>query len=676
MATNDDEEERLRSVALKNARSILLARQRAEEALRKQSEWLRVTLSSIGDGVISTDAEGAVTFMNGVAESLTGCSQAEASGRPLSDVFHIINEDSRQPVENPALRVLREGVIVGLANHTVLIRKDGTELPIDDSAAPIRDEQGKMVGCVLVFREVSERRRAESTLQISEERFRSLVTATISVVWTTDEAGRFVTEQPSWAAYTGQTWEEYRDFGWADALHADDRERVRALWDAARATRTLYKSNGRVWHADSGTYRHFEARGVPVCKADGSVREWVGRCMDVEDQRQVELRIYRLLNELRESDRKKDEFLATLAHELRGPLAPVRNSLEIMKRAEANPGLLEQARITIDRQVSHLERLVDDLLDVARISRNLLELRKQRVELAPVVHQAVETCRPLADSSRHAVTVTLPPEPTYLNADPVRLAQVFSNLLNNACKYTEPGGHIWLTAERQGSDVTVSVKDAGVGIPPEMLPRVFEMFTQIDRSSERSQGGLGIGLALVRRLVEMHDGRIEAFSDGAGRGSEFVVRLPLFVEKPKAPRTEPTVGKQATTARRILVVDDNRDAAASLAMLLQLIGNETFSAGDGLEAVEAVEKFRPDVVLLDIGLPRLNGHDAARRIREQPWGKDIVLVALTGWGQDEDRRKSREAGFDTHMVKPVDLDALVMLLGSLPSEQANQRVNR
>jgi CheY-like chemotaxis protein len=265
--------------------------------------------------------------------------------------------------------------------------------------------------------------------------------------------------------------------------------------------------------------------------------------------------------------------------------------------------------------------------------------------------------------------VTLPPEPIYLDADPVRLAQVFSNLINNACKYTEPNGHVWVTAKRQGSEVVVTVRDSGLGIPPDKLRSIFDMFAQVDRTLERSQGGLGIGLTLVKRLVEMHEGTVTAHSEGRGRGSEFVVRLPILLEDPRANSPGPTAEVTRTTARRILVVDDNRDSAASLAMLLKMAGNETCMTHDGLDAVRLAEQFRPDVVLLDIGLPKLNGFDVCRRIREQPWGKDLMLIALTGWGQQEDRIKSKDAGFDAHMVKPVDYTALMQLLASPAREQ-------
>jgi signal transduction histidine kinase/CheY-like chemotaxis protein len=407
---------------------------------------------------------------------------------------------------------------------------------------------------------------------------------------------------------------------------------------------------------------------LAVTRPTGSDRPlFTGFVRDISQEREAEKRTYGLMTELREADQRKDEFLATLAHELRGPLAPLCNMLEILKRVDGNDDLLEHSRAAMERQLSQLVRLVDDLLDMSRITRNKLDLRKQRVELSSVIHQAMETTRPLAESAGHKVAVTIPPEPIYLHADPVRLAQVFGNLLNNSCKYTEPGGHIWLTAQRQGSDAVVWVKDNGVGIPSDKLAGIFDMFTQVDRSLERSQGGLGIGLSLVKRLVEMHDGTVEALSEGEERGSEFVVRLPVMLGTPQSQApAEPSTSDEAAVARRILVVDDNRDSATSLAMLLKLAGNETHTAHDGLEAVEAAKRLRPDVVLLDIGLPKLNGFEACRRIRAESWGQNMMLLALTGWGQDDDRRKAKEAGFDEHLVKPVDYALLMKLL-----EQSN-----
>jgi len=362
-----------------------------------------------------------------------------------------------------------------------------------------------------------------------------------------------------------------------------------------------------------------------------------------------------------EADQRKEEFLATLAHELRGPLAPLRNTLEIMKRTGTGGPVEQQARDTMQRQLGQLTRLVDDLIDVSRITHNKIELRKERVELAPVIHQALEACQPLAAKADLRVRVNVPPDPIYVNADPVRLAQVFGNMLNNACKYTPAGGEVWVNVTREENDAVVRVSDTGIGIASDQLDRVFELFAQIDVPFERTQGGLGIGLTLVKRLVEMHGGTIEVHSAGPNRGAEFVVRLPMLELKRAEDRTTAT-GPPPDAKRRVLVVDDNVDAAESLARLLAMIGNETHMAHDGIEAVEAVARLRPDLLLLDIGLPRLNGLEVCRRIREQPWGRTIMIVAVTGLGQEEDRRKSTEAGFDRHLVKPVDYSALLALL--------------
>lgn len=376
------------------------------------------------------------------------------------------------------------------------------------------------------------------------------------------------------------------------------------------------------------------------------------------------------LNEaLREADRRKNEFLATLAHELRNPLAPLRNGLEIMRLMGDNAAAVGEARSMMERQLSQMVRLVDDLLDVSRISLGKLELRPERVHLATVVNNAVETSRPVIDAAGHELTVVLPSAPVVVDADVTRLGQVFANLLNNAAKYSERGGHIRLAAEREGSEVVVSVSDTGIGIPSDMLSKVFDLFTQVDRSLEKSHGGLGIGLTLVKRLVELHGGRVEAQSAGPGQGSTFTVRLPAVHEEPRLRRANPAEAN-VKTGLRVLVVDDNRDSAISLAKILRLKGSVTDIAHDGEEAVALAERLKPDVVLMDIGLPKLSGHKACRRIREQPWGRRMVLIALSGWGREEDFRESKEAGFDHHMVKPVVLGTLLKLLVDLPPTRA------
>lgn len=370
---------------------------------------------------------------------------------------------------------------------------------------------------------------------------------------------------------------------------------------------------------------------------------------------------------LREADRRKDEFLAILAHELRNPLAPIRNSLEIMKQAPTNAELTEQARNMMDRQVAHMERLVEDLLDISRISRNQLELRKQSVDLVSSMHDVLEACSALARQFNHEITVSLPDEPVILDGDVVRLNQIFSNLLTNACKYTPPNGRIFLDVKLRGKLVVVSVKDNGIGIPSEMLPKVFTMFAQGTQELVRAQDGLGIGLTLVKQLVEMHGGWVEAFSEGLGKGSEFVIRLPVSQTHTDTKPLVAVAVKRAPVSRRVLVVDDQEDNANSLSSLLRVAGHNAKVAYDGNAAIAEAKEFRPELILLDIGMPDMNGFEACRCIREEAWGKDLKIMALTGWGQEEDHEKSMAAGFDGHLVKPVSLTALTEILASLPA---------
>ncbi len=368
---------------------------------------------------------------------------------------------------------------------------------------------------------------------------------------------------------------------------------------------------------------------------------------------------------LRDADRRKDEFLAMLAHELRNPLAPIRNSVHILRLTGNQDPAAERVGEMIERQVNHLVRLVDDLLEVSRITRGKIELRKEVVELAAIVRSALEQSRPHIESAGHQFAMAIPPEPLMLHGDPVRLAEVVANLLNNAAKYTPAGGQIWLSARRDDQSVVLSVRDNGFGMVPEMLPRVFELFTQGGRESHQVQGGLGIGLTLVKSLVEMHGGSVEAHSAGAGQGSEFIVRLPLAAAGGVADRPAMPIRRSpALPPRRVLVVDDNRDAAESLGMLLKVLGSEVQIVFSGRDALEAMATFRPAVVLLDIGMPDMDGYEVAQRIREQPRFEDVTLIAMTGWGQERDRERSQAAGINHHLVKPADLATLESLLNS------------
>ena len=908
---------------------IIVLGEAARSATRRATErreLLRVTLRSIGDAVITTDVEGRVTYLNEVAEGLTGWSLGDAIGQPLDNVFQIVNEDSRAAVENPATRALREGVVVGLANHTVLLGKNGGECPIDDSAAPIRNEQGSVSGCVLIFRDVTEQRRMErdrvaqlhtarvlaSIIESSDDAIISKALDGTIQSWNaaaerlfghtpTEAVGQDITliippervqeEQEIIARLrAGQSIEHYeterlrkdgqrilvsltispiRDDTGAvvgaskiarDVTHrryAEHRERqllaetaaanakFQAFFEQGALFAAILDVDGNVvepnrlfaegcgytrseiigrpvwdgpWWAESDESRtriqtaaaeaatgHNARAAVSYRTADGSERSGVVVIQSIrryadqvlflalsgtditdlkkaeaerekfvrlvenstdfagisnlegvplfinraglaligldsleqaqrtsvtefffpEDQRrmmeeffpsvlerghgEVEVRFrhfkthearwmaYKVLTlpgvdgrpigfatvsqdvterkrleddlrglaaNLSEADRKKNEFLAMLAHELRNPLAPISNAARALRLGVGDADTVRSASEMLERQVTQLARLVDDLLDISRITRGKIELRKTHAALGPIVQDAVEAVRPLAESMNHELTMTLPRREIYVDADPARLTQVVGNILNNACKFTNPGGHIRVTVSEDQHDVAIRVRDDGIGIAPEHLPFVFDMFAQVDASLERSRDGLGIGLTLVKTLVELHGGAVGVDSEGVGRGSEFTVRLPV-VEQPQPSAVSAAPPPSTTVQHRVLVVDDNDDGAESLSMLLQFAGHETCKAHDGPGALEAAGRFRPDVMLLDIGLPGMSGYDVCRRIRQEKWGQTMTIVALTGWGQEDDRRRSREAGFDTHMVKPVDHEVLLKLLTSI-----------
>ena len=417
-----------------------------------------------------------------------------------------------------------------------------------------------------------------------------------------------------------------------------------------------YSYEFRIVRPSDGVMRWLHVSGRTIPNADAPPRR-IGVTIDITDRKRDE-------QALQEADRRKNDFLATLAHELRNPLAPIRNAVELLRMRNPLPVDKRGPAEVIDRQTRALTRLVDDLLDISRITQNRLELRREPASLSAIVEGAVEASRPLIDAGGHVLDISIPEEPIVLLADVTRLSQVLSNLLNNAARYSDKKGRIHVEVRREAADAVVRITDEGIGIPATMLHRVFDMFVQVDRAHERGRGGLGVGLALSRQLVEMHGGRISAHSPGPGLGSTFEVRIPIVAEVEASTRA---VVKEdlPTTRLRLLVVDDNRDSVDSLSTLLRLMGNDVHMAFDGVEAVHAVQSLRPDVVLLDVGLPLQNGFEAARMIRSEPWGRDVVLIALTGWGQEQDRRRSREAGFDHHLVKPVDPRVLMNLVTEL-----------
>jgi len=925
--------------------ALRTARRRADV----QREALRVTLASLGDAVITTDAAGCLTSLNPVAATLTGWTQQDAVGRPLDEVFRIVNEDTRQPVDNPVSKVLSLGRVIGLANHTILLSRNGGSVPIDDSAAPIRGRDGRITGVVLVFRDVGERRRAEQELRRTNEQLQ-IVTESMATsvtrcsrdccyLWVSrpyaDWIGRPVAEivgRPIVDIIGAEAFQQLRvhfeqvlagqkvqheesiDFrglgrrwinavytptldaagvpdGWVGVVNdiTEQRSMLEALRDSEqRFARFMQHLPGLAWIKDlqgryvyandaalkafgctreglygksdtevfpSATAMQFQendrkalardtgvntietlehADGIvhysvvskfPILGSDGKSLLVSGMAIDITNLKQAEqavrslLRISERLNStldvdklldilvqeaihlvnaesgvsglfaaegmtcrkyfrkgeeltldycwppmhglpgwlivhrvpyltndaladtqivrelciqfgvhsalstpilsaqgevlgffeihnkeggftpadqemllavshaaaiaiqnalsyrriqqteesLREADRRKNDFLATLAHELRNPLAPIRTNLELLRLATGKPAVMDQARSMIERQVAQMVRLIDDLLDISRITRGRLQLRRERVDVAAIVRSAVETSKPVIEAAGHDLVVSLPANPIHLDADPTRLSQVVANLLTNAAKYTAAGGRIWLTVERHEDEVVVSLRDTGIGIAAQHLAYIFEMFSQVQSALDRSQGGLGVGLALVRGFVELHGGSVRARSDGPGQGSEFIVRLPLsaasLAETPAV--LEVDGGRQSTAKQRILIVDDLKDGTDSLAMLLKMTGHEVHTAYDGEQAIAAAAECKPDVILLDIGMPKMNGYEACRHIRAQHWGREILIIALTGWGQEDDRLRTREAGFDRHLVKPVEPAMLDRLLSEL-----------
>ncbi len=768
---------------------------------KQAAHWLSVTLYSIGDAVIATDKESLITFMNPVAEALTGWKMADAVGTPLDTVFDIVNEETRLPVQSPTTQALREGTVVGLANHTVLLAKDGTERPIDDSAAPIRDEAGEVAGVVLVFRDISERRLKEEALQdalayadgivatlrepllVLDEDFR-VMTGNAAFYQTfgvsqEDTEGRVLYELgngqwnlPQLRTLLEELLSEHDEFNDFEVDHSfpaigskvmrlnarrvrinarrvrkpgaptelillaiedvtDERLARRLMQASEQRYRRLFESaRDGILILDAGTMGIIDANpymsellgyskedlcekqlweiglfqdkaeseaaietlrekgyvryeDLPLESDEGDVQEVeficnvytedgreVAQCniRDITERKRLERQIHDQARALADASQRKDEFLAMLSHELRNPIAPIFSALHLIGQQGSENEVQREARGVIERQVRHLSRLVDDLLEVSRITTGRIRLHLERVDVNGIVTRSLERVQPLIERREQELTVSLTDDILWLDADSGRLEQVIGNLLDNASKYTKARGRIWLTVESVDHHAVIRIRDNGIGIVDALLPHLFDLFTQADKSLDRSEGGLGIGLALVKSLVALHRGTAEAHSDGIGHGSEFVVRLPLAPKKavPGPAPTQPPTTNGAPL--RVLVVDDNQDMARMSAMLLRSWGHDVRVAHDGPDALERAAGFHPHAILLDIGLPNMDGYEVARHLRQNPHVETVKLVAVTGYGNDDDRKRSQEAGFDHHLVKPVEpADLRTLLAGFKPT---------
>ena len=500
---------------------------------------------------------------------------------------------------------------------------------------------------------VLQRHAAEQALQRSERRFIDLADAAPAIFWVTEADGNCTFLSRGWYEFTGQREEDGLGFGWISAIHPEERAGASQAFMEANAQTREFSLEHRILHVD-GSYRWVIDTGRPRFSASGQFLGFVGNVLDITDRKQMEQNQRALFDEVAKSHKNLSEFLAVLAHELRNPLAPILTGLEIMRMRADNPETVTNVRGIIERQVKQLSHLINDLLDIARVTNGKVDIKKETIDLKSIVSNAVETSLPLMEKGGHAFSLELPPAPLPVNADAARIAQVIGNLLTNAAKYTAHGGKIRLTVERDGGAAVVSVIDNGIGIPAESLESVFDMFSQVGRNMNYAQGGLGIGLSLVRQLVGLHDGTVEARSEGAGKGSSFVVRLPIDVASiPVHADAAPGAAAQTGKSLRILVTDDNVDAAKTLASLLEMYGHELRIAHGGQQALRIAEQFRPDVAFLDIGMPDMTGYEVARRLRDMPGLERCVIAAVSGWGAKDDLARSQDAGFDMHFTKPV-----------------------
>ena len=753
----------------------------AESKADSERENLLVTLASIADAVVVTDSTGRIQMANPVAQKLMGV-DSSVIGRRLRDVFTVVYESTREPAPHAVDQVLVLGATSATPDRTLIIRTDGTEIPIEENASPILNKAGTVMGAVLVFRDCSERRRferkllereqhvsrmlqtpligiavcasdgrrmleandtflsllgnansplagstlswdgimpsrgpldsaaqkelretglcrpfekacrrrdgkvvpvlisanklsqeedrivvfvmdlseskrSEASLKESETRFLTLAESMPQIVWLARVDGKISYTNQNWATYAGWTVDQFQGWGWTELLHPEDKESHLKAWQLSLDTAQPFQAEHRLRH-HSGDYRWHLTRALPMYNDAKQITQWVGTTTDIHDHKEVE-------SLLKEEHLRKDQFLAMLAHELRNPLAPLANIMEVLAVNPRNAEKLPELLPIMKRQVTVLTRLIDDLMDVARVTQGRMTLHQEPVTVAAIVNAALEASKSIMMESQHQLSVTLPREASWVNADLQRMVQAISNLLHNAARYTQSKGKISLTVDPTDTDVFIYVRDNGQGIAPNMLNRIFEPFMHIEPTLDRVPGGLGIGLSLVRTLVELHDGDVSVHSEGAGKGTEFVIRLPLISSPcPNLPDPAPVEESSAATLHRlrIVVADDVKASARTLAMMLTTLGQDTEIVFDGPSAIAELSQSHFHMAFLDIAMPGMDGLEVARHLRSRPEFANLFLVALTGFGQEDDRIRSLAAGFDEHLIKPTSLDSLTEVL--------------
>ena len=657
------DEVQIRARALEGSNESLrrevAVRKRAEAELGRANARLESTMAAAEIGGWALDLRTHELVVDHNFAALYGFSDPAIFMADPTRRLRAIHRSDAVAVAEAESRAMRTGTLA--SKEFRIVQPDGTHRWCMERGKVQRATDGRPVRLAGLLIDVTAQMHAEQQRRETERVYRAIGESLAYGVWITDAEGRCTYASESFLRLLGMSQEQCSDLGWASLLHPEERDATLAAWGECVLRGDAWYREHRILGAD-GSFHPVLAQGVPIRREDNTIYGWAGINLDISPLKHTE-------EALREADRRKDEFLATLAHELRNPLAPIRHAARILDTADANEPQRKWAREVIARQVEHMALLLDDLLDVSRITRGRLDLKLEPVSLERIVHAAVETSRPLIDAKRHDLSVLLPDEPIELMVDSLRMAQALSNLLTNAAKYTDAEGTIVLSARREVDGISIKVNDTGIGLDANSVVKVFEMFSQVETAIQRSEGGLGIGLALVKGLVALHGGSVHARSDGLGLGSSFAIHLPeacIVEQQPRHQRPSRHVTSQgdATARLKVLVADDNRDAADSLAMLLQLSGHEVFVATTGRQALELARRECPDVLILDIGMPELSGYEVARAVRDCPWGQSALLIALTGWGQQDDIERARSAGFDRHYTKPIDTAAIEALLAA------------